>query len=193
MRFFRSSALAKAPKFRFAASCSAADAILRSAQKTFGDTNCPRHATPGKAGSPAARHRTLIDETPDMGSGRRFRYHGGEQSHRAAGLLDGGLGGLRRAVDLEGELRLEFADAEDLDAVPRLETTPAATSASTVTGWPASSFLASSASWMRPRLTSLRSVREGVPEAALRQATIERHLAALEALHARRRYGPSDP
>ena len=61
------------------------------------------------------------------------------------------------------ELRLEFAVAEDLHAVARLaSTTPAAISASTVTAGSASSFPASIACWMRPRLTSLKSVGEEV-------------------------------
>ena len=54
---------------------------------------------------------------------------------RAAGLLDRRDRALRGAGDFEGELRLEFALAEDLHAVARLgDSTPAAISASIVTG-----------------------------------------------------------
>ena len=60
----------------------------------------------------------LADRQPI--TGRRFRLRRGQDLDRPAGLLDRRLGGLGRAEDLEGELRLEFAIAEDLHAVPRL-------------------------------------------------------------------------
>ena len=54
-----------------------------------------------------------------MGADSRLR-NGTQQGDRATSLLDRFDGRLGRAVDLEGQLRLEFADAEDLHAVARL-------------------------------------------------------------------------
>ena len=79
---------------------------------------------------------------------------------------------------------LQFALGEQAHAVARRRrSTPAATSAAPLTGASASSLPASSAVCSRPRLTTTEMLLEiGVVEAALGQAAMERHLAALEAV-----------
>src|SRR5919107_820293 len=112
MRFFSSSALAIAPKLIFAASCSAAEAIVVSPKYLNRDGY---HANGGHAILTRAAAWILVN----VGAGSRLR-NATQQGDRATSLLDRFDGRLGRACNLEGELRLELADAEDLHAVARL-------------------------------------------------------------------------
>ena len=104
MRFFSSSALAIAPKLMLAASCSAADAIVRSPPRS--GMQIARRAIAGRDNATRAASRRdrrpprALRSQPPMsgrcGSRSRLR-NGAEDRHRAAGLLDGRDGRLRRA------------------------------------------------------------------------------------------------
>ena len=177
MRFLSSSALAMAPKLMFAASCSAADAMVVLLRSCAALNAASRERRP----SESLAGRRLVSGR--MWDGRHASATAPRIFTEPPAFSIAATRRLGRAGDLEGELRVEFAVAEDLARRRAASsTTPAATSASTVTGAPWSSLPASIASWMRPRLTSLKSRGVGVVEAALRQAPMERHLAALEAL-----------
>src|SRR5207237_534045 len=91
MRFFSSSALASAPKLRFAASCSAAETMAR---------------------------RSEVRPAAIWGSGGRFAgFLRRQDRNRAAGLLDRCDRGFGGAVDGERDLGLEFAVAEEAHPV----------------------------------------------------------------------------
>src|SRR5215217_9079494 len=122
MRFFSSSAFAKAPKLRFAASCSAAETMIRlspAAPKPM-----PRSGLSADAG-----HYLVLGFDKSIGQSCGSSAHGramtqmlrrlaffllgrGQDLHRAAGLLDRRDRGFRGAVRLDRELGLEFAAAE---------------------------------------------------------------------------------
>src|SRR5947207_297482 len=92
MRFFSSSALAKAPKLRFAASCSAAETMAR---------------------------RSGVRPAAIWGSGGRFArlLHRRQDGDRAAGFFDRRDRGFRRAPDRKRDLGFQFALAEQPNAV----------------------------------------------------------------------------
>src|SRR5437764_10700332 len=106
MRFFSSSALARAPKLRFAASCSAAETM-------FGFL--PRPADAGHqfgarlSKNPPSRH---ADCPPDRAMTQMLRSFAfvllrRQDFYRTAGLLDRRNGGFRRAVNLDVQLGLD--------------------------------------------------------------------------------------
>src|SRR3954462_13677248 len=127
MRFFSSSALASAPKLRFAASCSAAETMSRLSPAA------PLAASPVRLSAGAGHYLVLgFDKsivlsadrprfTPAMTQmlrGLAFFLLGRSQNlHRAAGLFDRLDRGFRGAVHLDGDLGLEFATAEQPQAV----------------------------------------------------------------------------
>ena len=193
MRFLSSSALASAEKLRLAASCSAAEAMAGS------------ELPPSRRGRARTRPSSRPDRwkswTPGTRSRRRRRRSGGAlraasrlrragSSTDAAGLLDRRDRRLRGALDRESDLGLELAARRAAARRPwrgaARRPAPAPRRRSCA---PASSLPASIACWTRPRLTSLSLDANGVVEAALGQAPMQRHLAAFEALdaHARAR------
>src|SRR3954462_4910233 len=173
MRFFSSSARAMAPKLMLAASCSAAEAMvlpLREARR------CPGHAT---AASRATAGRRQI--TSDVGR-RSCLRNGPDDRDRAARLLDRRARRLRRPGNLEGQLRGEFADAKDLHPVARLRQHPGRDER-----FDGDRRILAELSGVHRLLDAteidlvqIARVRRG--EAALRQAPMQRHLAAFEAL-----------
>src|ERR1700674_5695186 len=96
MRFLSSSALASVEKFRLAANCSAAETMR------------PLSFPPRAQGS-------------IWGSGGRFARRRFWRQHRdrAAGLFDGGDGGLRSSGNREGKFGAELTAAEKAHAMPR--------------------------------------------------------------------------
>jgi hypothetical protein len=87
----------------------------------------------------------------------------------------------RRARSQRCQLGLEFALGQHADAVQLAAVTPAATRASSVTAALASSLPASTNFWIRPRLTTANASGSACGEATLRQAAVQRHLAAFVA------------
>src|SRR5437868_519143 len=131
MRFFSSSALASAPKLRFAASCSAAETM-------FGFLPEPPSPPPretGLSGRSAdtghylvlGRDKSIVRSTDSPRVPRAmtqmlrrlavFRLGGRQDLDRAAGLLDRGNRRLGGAVHLDGQLGLDLATAEQPHAV----------------------------------------------------------------------------
>src|SRR5215213_976818 len=111
MRFFSSSAFARAPKLKRAASCSAADAILNplachpAALRTAGNLYLPFGGRGGLFGS--------------FGFIRRFGlclilglWHRAQSFNAAAHFLDGGLRTFRSVMNFEGGPDLDFSLAE---------------------------------------------------------------------------------
>src|SRR6516225_1265262 len=124
MRFFNSSALAKAPKLRFAANCSAAEAMSGFLPPPFASPG-PQHLRdrqrmPGIIWGPASIKSIVpwADRPPPKGLMtqmlRRFAcFLGARQDlHGAAGLIDRLDRGLGSAVDLDIDLGLDLAAAE---------------------------------------------------------------------------------
>ena len=183
MRFFRSSALAKAAKFRFEASCSAADAIDFSArsrrQARLAGGACRRSHEIGFAGlsckrppsAAAACLKAPIRRLPVRGS---FTEPPAFSTFSIAAL----------EAPATSNVSLAFSSPSDSSRTPSLarRMTPAAISASTSTVFLASSFLASIAVCTRAERHDVELLGEDVLEAALGQAPVERHLAALEAV-----------
>src|SRR5262249_22093050 len=187
MRFFSSSALASAEKLRLAASCSAAETMDRGSR-----LRPPRHAGPPRATrnpqdvcGADARHKAGAH----LGGLLVLLRLGGENLDRAARLLDRGDRRLRGAVDLEIQLGLDLARAEQPHAVPgatqharphqrrRVDHVLGVELARVDRGLDAA------------EIHLVELLGEDVVEAALGQAAMQRHLAALEALdaHARAR------
>src|ERR1700756_3928154 len=122
MRFFSSSALARAPKLRFAASCSAAETIFgflpgvpcaaRSLEVDLQRTSdiiwCSASISPSSCRQIARWRRTMTQMLRRLAFVLRRR----QDFHRAARLLDRRDGGFGSAVDLDRDLGLEFAAAE---------------------------------------------------------------------------------
>src|SRR5882757_2983241 len=120
MRFFSSSALASAPKLRFAASCSAAETMFRLSP------SAPHAASPlryrqtpdiiwcSASISPSFYRRIARDRQAMTQMLRRLAFFllGRSQDlHRPAGLFDRRDRGFRGAMHLNGELGLDFAAA----------------------------------------------------------------------------------
>src|SRR6266480_3666620 len=128
MRFFSSSALASAPKLRFAASCSAAETMF-----VFLPRRLCRHAprwrdiqqTPDiiwcSASISPSSHPPDCPLGPAMTQMlRRLAFVllcRRQDLHRAASLLDRRDGGFRSAVNLDIQLGLEFTASEQPHAV----------------------------------------------------------------------------
>src|SRR5882672_2051287 len=113
-----------------------------------------------------------------------FLLRGRENFHGAASLLDRGDRGLRRAVDLDAHLRLDLAAAEQPHAVPgaahhaRLHQRLGVNHAAGIEQLGVDRLL-------NPVEIDLDEIEpDDVVEAALGQAAMQRHLAALEALDA---------
>src|SRR5256884_5112187 len=200
MRFFSSSAFAKAPKLRFAASCSAAETMIRLSPAA------PQADAPGRGYrqtpdiiwcSASIKSIALTCGSPAHGQAmtqmlRRLAFFllgRGQDLHGAAGLLDRRDRGLGGAVHLDRELGLELAAAEQPQAV-----LGATDHAGLHQRFDGHGFLDVDQLGVDRLLQAveidLGEVEpEDVVEAALRQAPMQRHLAALEALdaHARTR------
>src|SRR5262245_52936376 len=123
MRFFSSSALASAPKLRFAASCSAAETM----SLAFSRAPCCRYSGPGpsavtgyylvsgfdKSIVPASKLPARSRAMTQMLRRLAFVFLGRRQDfRRTARLLDRRDGGLGGAVHLDVQLGLELAAAE---------------------------------------------------------------------------------
>src|SRR3954451_4960121 len=110
MRFFSSSALARAPKLRFAASCSAAETIFgflprpTDAGHQFG-ARLPKNPPSGKPDRPHRRAMTQMLRSFAFVLFRRQDFH------RAASLLDRRDGGFRRTMNLDRQLGLDLTTA----------------------------------------------------------------------------------
>ena len=89
-----------------------------------------------------------------LGGGELGRVLALDQLDRTAGLLDRLARALRHAGDLEAELGLQFALAEQADAVLAAAARPAALSASWSSVPLMSSLPASIAFWIAPMFTS---------------------------------------
>src|SRR5882724_10459321 len=199
MRFFSSSALASAPKLRFAASCSAAETIFGFLPPPF---------TPQALVGPSADagHYLVLgfDKSIVLSADRPrftramtqmlrrlafFLLGRSQDLHGATGLFDRRDRGFRGAVHLDGDLGLEFAAAQQPQAV-----LGAAQHAGLDQRFGGDGFLDVDQlgvdRLLKPVEIDLGEVElEDVGEAALRQAAMQRHLTALEALdaHARAR------
>src|SRR3954452_8221266 len=200
MRFFSSSAFAKAPKLRFAASCSAAETMIRLSPaappkpmpRAGLSTDAGHYLVLGFDKSIALTCRSPADGRAMTQMLRRLAFvllGRGQDLHGAAGLLDRRDRGLGGAVHLDRELGLEFPAAEQPQAV--LGATDHALLHQRFDG---DGFLGVDQlgvdRFLQPIEIDLGEVEpEDVVEAALRQAPMQRHLAALEALdsHARTR------
>src|SRR3712207_2658452 len=174
MRFFSSSALAMAPKLIFAASCSAAEAIMVSPKYLVRDSH---HANGGRAIITRAAAWILVN----VGAGSRLR-NGTQQGDRATSLLDRFDGRLGRAVDLERQLRLKLTDAEDLPAVPRLGDYTGSHQRLDSDGSARIELAGLDGLLNAPDIDLVEVDRVRLVEAALRQTTVQRHLTAFEAL-----------
>src|SRR5262245_7394441 len=113
MRFFSSSALASAPKLRFAASCSAAETMTRS-DSDQALRSCSKSLLAHAFSTSLFLASQTMRQRPAViwGSGGRFAclfLLRGEDRDRPAGLLDRGDRGLGGAPDRERHLGLEFA------------------------------------------------------------------------------------
>src|SRR5476651_940595 len=128
MRFFSSSALARAPKLRLAASCSAAETMFGFLPRLY-RCHVPRRRhiqqTPDinlvlgfrKIHRPGMPDRPLEPAMTQMLRSFAFVFLRWRQDfHRAAGLLDRRDGGFRRAVNLDRQLGLDLAAAEQAHA-----------------------------------------------------------------------------
>src|SRR5882757_540407 len=198
MRFFSSSALASAPKLRFAASCSAAETMLwlspaaPHASSPKGCRQTPDIIWCSASISPSFYRRIARDRRAMTQMLRRLAFlllGRSQYLHRAAGLFNRRDRGFRGAMHLDGELGLEFAAAEQPHAV-----LGAAQHAGLDQRFGSDGFLDIDQlrvdRLLQPVEIDLGEVEpEDVVEAALRQTPMQRHLAALEALdaHARTR------
>src|ERR1043165_666209 len=160
MRFFSSSALASAPKLRFAASCSAAETMARLS----------------KSARPAAI----------WGSRGRFArlFRGRQDRHRAAGLFDRRDGGLRGTVDRKRDLRLQFAIAEKPHPVMGAAQQPRFDHSHSVDRRAGIELAGIDCGLHAAEVHLVQLELERLVEAALRQPPVQRHLTALETLDA---------
>src|SRR3954468_6926843 len=127
MRFFSSSALPSAEKLRFAASCSAAETMSRlspaaphASGPRRGHRQTPDIIWCSASISPSFYRRIARDRAAmtQMLRGLAFFLFGrGQDLHRAARLLNRRNRGLRGAVGLDGQLGLDFATAEQPQAI----------------------------------------------------------------------------
>src|SRR6266481_2053080 len=198
MRFFSSSALASAPKLRFAASCSAAETMLwlspaaPHASSPKGCRQTPDIIWCSDSISPSFYRRIARDRRAMTQMLRRLAFvlPGRSQDlHRAAGLLDRSDRGFRGAVNLNGEPGLEFAAAEQPHAILGAAHNLGFHQRFDVDGATGIDQLGIDR-LLQPVEIDLGEIElEDVGEAALRQAPMQRHLAALETLdaHARTR------
>src|ERR1700730_594849 len=193
MRFFNSSAFASAPKLRFAASCSAAETM-------FGFLPEPPHRRPGRDNRqtpdiiwcsasispsfyPADRPpwRAMTQKLRRLAF---FRLGGRQNLDRAAGLLDRRDGGFRSAMDLDGQLGLEFATAEQPQASLGTADNLGLHQRFDVDGRAGIDQLGVDR-LLQPVEIDLGEIElEDVGEAALRQAPMQRHLTAFKTLDA---------
>src|SRR5919107_87353 len=181
MRFFSSSALAIAPKLIFAASCSAAEAIVVSPKYLNRDGY---HANGGHAILTRAAAWILVN----VGAGSRLR-NATQQGDRATSLLDRFDGRLGRACNLEGKLRLELADAEDLHAVARLGDHTGSNQRLDRDGSARVELAGLDGLLNAADIDLVQLDRVRLVEAALGQTTMQRHLTAFEALDGHARTG----
>src|SRR6266702_5056941 len=198
MRFFSSSALASAPKLRFAASCSAAETIFGflpptlTPQALSGHRQTPDIIWCSASISPSFYRPIARDRRAMTQMLRRLAFvllGRSQHLHGATGLFDRRDRGFRGAVHLDGDLGPEFAAAEQPQAI-----LGAAQHAGLDQRFGCDGFLDVDQlgvdRLLKPVEVDLDEVEpEDVVEAALRQAAMQRHLAALEALdaHARTR------
>src|ERR1700722_4123622 len=199
MRFFSSSALARAPKLRFAASCSAAETIFgflpgvpcaaRSLkldlQRTPDIIWCSASISPSSCRQIARPRRTMTQMLRRLALVLCRR----QDLHRAARLLDRRDGGFRRTVNLDRELGLEFTTAEQPDAGLRAPDHAGLHQRFGVDGILGVQQLGVDRILNTVEIDLGIFDPENVVEAALRQAPMQRHLTAFEALdaHARTR------
>src|SRR5579863_1570907 len=119
-----------------------------------------------------------------LGDGRRL---GPQHLDAAADLLDRGMGALGSAIDLEGEFGLEFALAEDLHAVARPRHHAGGDQRFDGDRLPGVKTAGVDRNLHAAEIDLVEIEWRGRIEAALGQATMERHLAALEAFDANAR------
>src|ERR1700733_4770672 len=199
MRFFSSSALARAPKLRFAASCSAAETIFgflpgvpcatRSLKVDLARTPdiiwCSASISPSSLRQIARRRRTMTQMLRRLAFVLCWR----QDFHRAARLLDRRDRGFRSAVNLDRELGLEFTTTEQPHAGLRAPDHAGLHQRFGVDGVVGVEQLGVDRILNTVEIDLGIFDPEDVVEAALRQAPMQRHLAALKALdaHARTR------
>src|SRR6516165_7580305 len=192
MRFFSSSALASAPKLRLAASCSAAEtmfgllslALSYPAGRSAGAGHYLALALRyvhvcGFANRPQTRAMTQMLRRLAF-----FLCRGRQNLHRAAGPFDRGNCGFRRAMDFDIDPGLDFATAEQPNAI--FGATQHARFHQCFGGDRAGRVeLLGIDCLLQPIEVDLDEFEpEDVVETALGQAPVQRHLAALEALDA---------
>src|SRR3954451_19368601 len=133
----------------------------------------------------------LLADLALLGGGQLGRVLAVDQLDRAAGFLDRLARALRHAGDLEVELGLQFALAEQADAVLAAPREPRALERSVVERALDIELAGVDRLLDRADVHFGIIAREDVVEAALRQPHVERHLAAFEAgdRHARARLG----
>src|SRR4029079_12422820 len=160
MRFFSSSALASAPKLRFAASCSAAETMARLSES----------ARPAAIWGSAGRFAWLLggcqdrDRTPSLFDRRDCRF--------------------RRAVDRKGDLRLQFAVPEKADTIMGPAQQPGLDHGGGIDRSAGIELAGIDRLLDAAEVHLMQLELERLVEAALRQAPVQRHLAALETLDA---------
>src|ERR1700716_1303435 len=195
MRFFSSSAFASAEKLRFAASCSAAETMFgflprpsrchalrsRGIQQTpdiiwcsasISPSSCRPDCPPGWAMTQMLRRLAFVLLC------RRQDFH------RAARLLDRRDGGFRSAVNLDIQLGLEFAAAEQPHAILCASQDAGFHQRFGVDGSLGVEQLGVDRLLNAVEIDLGKFEPENIGEAPLRQAPVYRHLAAFEALDA---------
>src|SRR5882757_5794665 len=195
MRFFSSSAFPSAEKLRFAASCSAAETIF-----SFLPRALRRHLPLGRdiwrtpdiiwcsaAISPSLRHADTRRRRAMTQMLRRLAFVllcRRQDLHRAARLFDRRDGGFRSAVNLDRQLGLEFAAAEQPHAVLGAPHNLGLDQRFDGDGVRGVDQLGVDRILKTIEIDLGEIEPEDVVEAALRQAPMQRHLTAFEALDA---------
>src|SRR6185503_15526269 len=164
MRFFSSSALASAPKLRFAASCSAAETMAR---------------------------RSEVRPVAIWGSGGRFArlLRRRQDRDRAAGLFHRGDRRPGSAPDREGHFGLQFAAAKQPNAVMGTAQQAGLDQGGGIDCRAGIELAGVDCLLHAAKIDLVQLQLERLVEAALRQPPMQRHLPALESLdaHARAR------
>src|SRR5262245_7881842 len=170
MRFFSSSALARAEKLRLAANCSAAETISRSG------------LTPPRWSYVVGRG-CKFHGPRRRPSGDLFFRLGGENRHRAAGLFDRGDRRLGGAGDRQRHLGLELAVAEQAHAVLGPPQDAGLDQRLRVDRRLGVELAGIDRLLNAAEIDLVERLAERFVEAAFGQPPVQRHLAALEALH----------
>src|SRR5713226_3478441 len=188
MRFFSSSALASAEKLRFAASCSAAETM-------FGflppPSRCDAPIDPGHSAD-AGHYLVLGFDKSIVLSCRMtqmlrrlaFVLFRRQDFHRAARLLDRRDGGFRSAVNLDIQLGLEFAAAEQPHAILRTPDNARFHQRFGIDGTARVEPLGVDRLLNPVEIDLGKFEPEDVVEAAFRQPPMQRHLATFKTLDA---------